>query len=238
MSLYAWINLLSISIPLIASFHPKIRLYQYWHRLLLTMVISMAPYILWDIYFTNQGYWGFNLDYLSGVFFLGLPLEEWLFFISIPYACVFTHVAILVIKNDLILSLKSTSIITFILLSIFIMTGAANYQLAYTFTDMLLATVVLIFVYAYDRQLLRSYYITFLFMLIPFFLVNGVLTGSGIANEVVWYSDDENLGIRLLTIPIEDTVYAFSLILLNLFMFTNLNNFFQKCNTYHENKRF
>jgi lycopene cyclase domain-containing protein len=61
-------------------------------------------------------------------------------------------------------------------------------------------------------------------MLIPFFIVNGILTGSFIENEVVWYSADEIIGIRLFTIPIEDTVYAFTLILTNL----ALVEFFEK----------
>ena len=55
-------------------------------------------------------------------------------------------------------------------------------------------------------------------MLIPFFIVNGILTGSFIENEVVWYNNTENLNIRLFTIPIEDSVYAFTLILLCLFV--------------------
>ncbi len=56
-------------------------------------------------------------------------------------------------------------------------------------------------------------------MLIPFFIVNGVLTGSGIENEVVWYNDAENIGIRLFTIPLEDSAYAFSMLLFNLVLF-------------------
>ncbi|RZV65666.1 MAG: lycopene cyclase domain-containing protein, partial [Flavobacteriaceae bacterium] len=59
-------------------------------------------------------------------------------------------------------------------------------------------------------------YVTFLVMLIPFFIVNGILTGSFIEDQVVWYSDSEIIGIRLFTIPIEDTVYAFTMILTNL----------------------
>ena len=56
------------------------------------------------------------------------------------------------------------------------------------------------------------------------FVVNGILTGTGIEGNVVWYNDDQNLGIRLGTIPVEDTVYAFSMILMNLFLF----DFFKK----------
>ena len=53
--------------------------------------------------------------------------------------------------------------------------------------------------------------------------MNGILTGSFIENEVVWYNNLENLNIRLFTIPIEDTVYAFTLILLNLFVMKSIN---------------
>jgi lycopene cyclase domain-containing protein len=63
-------------------------------------------------------------------------------------------------------------------------------------------------------------------MLIPFFIVNSILTGTFISGEVVWYKNSEILGIRLLTVPIEDTGYAFSLILLNL----QIMNWFQKEN--------
>ena len=50
-------------------------------------------------------------------------------------------------------------------------------------------------------------------MLIPFFIVNGILTGSFIEDQVVWYNNDENLGIRIGTVPVEDSVYAFTMIL-------------------------
>jgi lycopene cyclase domain-containing protein len=61
-------------------------------------------------------------------------------------------------------------------------------------------------------------------MLIPFFIVNGILTGSFIEDQVVWYNNDENLGIRIGTVPIEDSVYAFTMILTVLV----LTNYFDK----------
>ena len=65
---------------------------------------------------------------------------------------------------------------------------------------------------------LQSFYITFLVILIPFFVVNGILTGSFIEGEVVWYNNAENLGIRLGTIPIEDLGYAFNMIFMSILL--------------------
>jgi lycopene cyclase domain-containing protein len=59
-------------------------------------------------------------------------------------------------------------------------------------------------------------------ILIPFLIVNGILTGSFIDGEVVWYNNNENLGIRFFTIPIEDFGYGFSMILFNLLLIGRL----------------
>ena len=219
MSLYFWINLLSISVPFLVSFHPRIKLFKRWGALFASMVIVLIPYIIWDIYFTEHSYWGFNPTYLSGVYIFNLPLEEWLFFICIPYACVFTHEAILILKPKLGVSEKATKIISGILAALFLVLIITQYNKAYTLVDSSFALIALALAYFTNRKLLSQYFITFIFMLIPFFIVNGILTGSGIENEVVWYNDAENLGIRLITIPVEDSAYAFSMLLFNLLFF-------------------
>ena len=53
--------------------------------------------------------------------------------------------------------------------------------------------------------------------LIPFIIVNGILTGSWIEAPIVSYNPSENMGIRLLTIPVEDIFYGFEMILLNIY---------------------
>lgn len=219
MSLYFWIDILSISVPLLVSFHPRIRLYKKWRALFLAIFITLVPFIVWDIYFTIQAYWGFNETYLSGISILHLPVEEWLFFICIPYACVFTHVSILEINPNLSLSKKVSNRVSVILLVIFTLVLLFNFEKAYTSVVMIFALITLGLVKIFDPNLLKTFYLTFLFMLVPFFIVNGVLTGTGIEDNIVWYNDEQNLGVRLGTIPVEDSAYAFSLILMNLSLF-------------------
>ena len=214
--LYLILNLGSLAIPLLFSFHPKLKFYKYWKALFLAISFTMLIFIPWDIWFTQKGYWGFNEIYYLDFKLIGLPIEEWLFFICIPYACVFTHYAMLHYFPDLNLSAKWTKWISWILLLILVIILSFNYERWYTLVNFGLAILLILIVLNLNQELLSRYYLTFLVMLIPFFVVNGILTGSMIENEVVWYNNSENLGIRLFTIPIEDTIYAFSLILLNL----------------------
>ncbi|MCF7561755.1 lycopene cyclase domain-containing protein [Sabulilitoribacter multivorans] len=216
--LYLLLNLGSLAIPFIFSFHPKLKFYKLWKPLFIGILFSMLIFIPWDIIFTKQGVWGFNDDYFLGIKLFSLPIEEWLFFICIPYACVFTHYALLYYFPSLKLSEAITKTISYLLILVLIVLSIYNYDKWYTLINFLLTILLIRVVTTKNVHLLRHYYLTFLVMLIPFFIVNGVLTGGFIENQVVWYNNEENMGIRLFTIPIEDTAYAFTLILLNLFI--------------------
>ena len=225
MSLYLWIDLLSLSVPLLVSFHPRLQLYRHWKFLFLAIAITMVPFIIWDVFFTVEEYWGFNPKYLSGIYIFHLPIEEWLFFICIPYACVFTHLALLELNPKIKLSDQVTKWVTYVLVLLFIALLVFNFSRAYTAVDMIFALIVLFLAYRVRPKLLNSFYLTFLVMLVPFFIVNGVLTGTGIEENIVWYNDAENLGIRMGTIPVEDSAYAFSMILMNLLIFLQFKDF-------------
>ncbi|UCE94131.1 MAG: lycopene cyclase domain-containing protein [Flavobacteriaceae bacterium] len=228
MSLYLWIDLLSLSVPLLVSFHPRLQLYRQWKFLFLAIAITMVPFIIWDVFFTVEQYWGFNPKYLSGIYIFHLPIEEWLFFICIPYACVFTHISLLELNPKIKLSDQVTKRVTYVLGLLFAALLVFNFSKAYTAVDMIFALIVLFLAYRVRPKLLNSFYLTFLVMLIPFFVVNGVLTGTGIEENIVWYNDAENLGIRMGTIPVEDSAYAFSMILMNLLIFLQFKDFEKK----------
>ena len=71
--------------------------------------------------------------------------------------------------------------------------------------------------------------ISYLLTLIPFFIVNGILTDGDFdfvseTNPIVWYNDTENLSIRIITIPIEDFFYW-----LLLFLVWSVSFFCRSC---------
>lgn len=178
----------------------------------------MAVFIPWDIIFTENGFWGFNPDYLTGYYLLGLPVEEWLFFICIPYACIFTHYALLEISPKFRFGHRTTHIIYISLITALIIILWYYYDHWYTLLSFVYALLVLAIVFNSKKELLRSFFATYLVILIPFFIVNGILTGTGIEDQVVWYNNDENLAKRILTIPVEDTIYNLGMLLTVLFV--------------------
>ena len=91
MSYYLWINLLAISVPLLVTFDKRLKFYRNWKYLFPAILGTMLIFVPWDAAKTSMGVWGFNPDHLQGIYLFNLPIEEWLFFIAIPYACMFTY---------------------------------------------------------------------------------------------------------------------------------------------------
>lgn len=223
-SLYLWLNIGSLSIPFLYSFHPKLKLYKKWKYMFPSIVIMMLLFIPWDIVFTGNGYWGFNPDYLTGLYIVNLPIEEWMFFVCIPYACIFTHYALLHYFPNMQLSEKATQFITYFLIFVLLLLVILFYDRWYSLINFSYAIVLIGLMLAYKKALLQKFFLTFLVMLLPFFIVNGVLTGSFIEEQIVWYDNTQNMGIRMFTIPVEDSVYAFTMILTPLV----LTEYFEK----------
>ncbi len=101
------------------------------------------------------------------------------------------------------------------------MIGAALvfYDRIYTvLTFSLTATFVLIAEWFLKSSNLIKIYRVYLIILVPFLIVNGILTGTGLDEPVVWYNNAENMTFRLFTIPPEDIFYGFLLIGLNIIL--------------------
>ena len=94
--------------------------------------------------------------------------------------------------------------------------GLLNLRQLYTsVTFLLLPFIFLIHYLLFKEKLLGRFYLAYLVHLVPFLVVNGVLT----ALPIVWYNNDHNLGIRLTTIPIEDTMYSMVMLLITITAF-------------------
>ena len=222
--LYLWINLLSFIVPFIFSFYPKANFSRKWKFVLPAITITAILFITWDALFTKLGVWGFNPRYTMGIDVFGLPVEEILFFFCIPYACLFTYFALnnLIEKDHLLPFHEIISSLLIILLLVF---GSYFIDRLYTGTTFILTGFFLAFVLLKLRaRFMGRFYLAFAVLVIPFLIVNGVLTGSFIEEPVVWYNNEENMGIRLGTIPPEDLVYAMLMILLSVTIWEKLED--------------
>ena len=212
--LYLWINILSFIVPFLFSFYPKANFSKKWRYVVPAILVTALIFILWDAIFTRIGVWGFNPRYLSGLYFFGLPLEEILFFFCIPYACLFTYFALnhLVDKDHLF---PHQELISSLLITLLLVFGSYYLDKVYTGITFLLTGLFLAFVMLKLRvRFMGRFYFAFAILLIPFFIVNGILTGAVTPEPVVWYNNEETTGIRIGTVPLEDTVYALLLMLL------------------------
>jgi lycopene cyclase domain-containing protein len=208
MSTYAWVDLCSVLVPFLAGFHPRLRFHRCWWALFPGIMVMMGLFIPWDAMFTQTGVWGFNPEHVWRVRVLHLPLEEWLFFVCIPYACVFTYHCLRAIgvRDHWGRHARAISLVLIVGLLAIV---ALNWSRAYTSTAWTMCALWIGFTAFIQRApWLGRFYFTYAVLLLPFLLVNGILTGTGLERPVVWYNDQENLGSRLLTIPVEDVFYG------------------------------
>jgi len=213
--LYLWINVLSFIVPFLLSFYPKANFSKKWRYVLPAIAISAVIFVILDVIFIQLGVWGFNPRYILGFYIIfGLPLEELLLFFCIPYASLFTYFVLnhVIEKDHLFPHQELISSTLIILLLVF---GGYHMDKWYTVISFLVAGLFLAFSLLKLRtRFMGRFYFAFGLLLLPFLIVNGVLTGSFIDEPVVWYNEQENLGIRIGTIPIENFVYALLVVLL------------------------
>lgn len=221
--LYALLLLLSIVVPFALSFDKKLHFYKQWNRILPSITLVAGVYIIFDACFTHLGVWGFNPSYYSSRLIFGLPLEEWLFFFVIPYASLFIHYSFFLYFPNQHFNARFGKVLTLLLMLLF--TVILIYQLEKMYTVYVLSFLLVgLLLSFFDRsRSIDKLYVSFLIILIPFLIVNGILTGSFIDSEVVWYNPAEIIGMRIFTIPIEDFAYGFSMILFNVLIIEWMN---------------
>jgi lycopene cyclase domain-containing protein len=216
---YLLINLSAVSIPVIFSFHPRLQFFKQWKAFFKANILVAPVFIFFDSLFTRYAVWGFNPDYVSGIHLFYLPFEEILFFICIPFACVFTyHCLGLFYRFEW--NKKIENLLVNLLAAALFTIGLFYIDKLYTASTFISLSVLLLLInYFFKVSWMGKFLLVYAVLLIPFLIVNGILTGTGLEQPIVWYNNTENLGIRFLTIPIEDVFYGMELILLHVFFF-------------------
>jgi lycopene cyclase domain-containing protein len=222
---YTYFVILAASIagPLALSFDKKVAFYKNWKFVLPAMLMPALLYILWDAYFTAKGVWYFNDAYITGVKLLNLPVEEVLFFFIVPYCCMFIYACIrsyfpnLYHKKNADLFLKLIAVLLLITGVFYFDKYYTSWTFIFTGTFIFLVYFLKSFFKGFDAV---SFLVSYAICLIPFLIVNGFLT----AMPVVQYNDAENLGIRIYTIPFEDSVYGMLLVLMNVLLYEKLKS--------------
>jgi len=211
---YLLLDILIIIFPFLLSFKWKFSYYRYYKALFPAIAVVGLVYIIWDAIVTARGDWWFNYEYLSGISIVGLPLEEILFFIVVPYSCIFIYENLEFFIPD-----KKTPFNRFFyigLILIFFLAGIFFYYQDYTILALMsCAFFFIIAVWRFPNLLQsRNYWLYIAISMIPFIIFNYLLTSIPIVlynPSAIWGGDGVWNG-RFFTIPLEDFFYNFSML--------------------------
>jgi lycopene cyclase domain-containing protein len=195
------------------SFDRRVAFYRNYRYLFPAILCMMLVFVPWDMAFVAAKIWGFDARYVSGVAIGNLPIEEWLFFPVVSYACLFIYECLgyYVSRNPLERWHRP------ILVGIAILGLAlALTHLPRLYTSLKVGTAsvaILGVLYLLRPSYLARFLLTYLVSWVPFLLMNGILTGAFIDGQVVWYAPAHILGLRIGTIPVEDAYYNLMMLL-------------------------
>ena len=206
---YSFILFFSVIVPFIFSFHKRLQFHLQFKSFFLGLLGMLLIFIPWDIWFTRLGIWGFNPKYLTGLYFFNLPLEECLFFICIPFCCIFTYHVVWTLSKDK--SIKPMKRACWIISFALLLAGVLLNDIMYTASTFIGLSIAMLIAPYYVNM--KVFFKTYLILLFPFLVVNGLLTGSFIEDQIVWYDNNNNISLRILTIPLEDFFYSFFMLL-------------------------
>lgn len=240
---YLLVDLGCLIIPFIFSFHPKLNFYKKWRPFVIGTGVMLIIFVIWDMYFTSLGIWGFNDKYLTGIYIGNLPLEEILFFICIPYASVFTYHCFSIFTAGKSLSNLYIAL-TWAIVAVCLVIGILHYDKWYTASSHFICAIFLLYhLLILKSKYLKTFMLTFLVLLIPFILSNGALTGitfweypiyntnpEGVTEMIVWYNNAENLSTRVFSMPMDDLSYGLTMLLLVVTIYEAVSGSFDKLN--------
>lgn len=218
-SAYLLINIVVIIVPLILTFEKKMKFYKKLPAVAIAILLVGSIYIAWDVVATARGDWDFNSKYLTGFYVFNLPIEEVLFFITIPYAILFLFETAKFYLSDRVLVYNCR---LYAFAGVFFIIASLNFTgQQYTMYTLFYFGLFFLIARLMNASILTSkiYWQFILLSFIPFFAVNYVLTSL----PIVTYSSSAIWNIRITTIPVEDFFYSFSLLSFNILVYETVN---------------
>ncbi len=172
--------------------------------LFFAIAATAVPFVAWDAAVAGR-HWSFEPTRVLGVRLFGLPIEEVLFFVAVPFACLFTWETLLGGPRAALssrLRLAPFAVMALLLPAAYALSAGREYTAA--------ALAALALSAALDRALgtrLFEHPRYWLFLAVVSalgLLFNGYLTGR----PIVLYGAPYFLGLRLGPVPLEDFVYG------------------------------
>jgi len=219
--LYLLILLVLAGITMFLFVKKSIVLITEFKYMLPAIIFSGAVFIMLNIRFLDSGIISFNPNYLAGKYIFNLPFEEWLFLLTISFFAFSVYILVSVKfanfeKPDLFYILSIVLLLGFAFIA-----WSSRQKLVPFFVFFLL---VIYFGYTLFRNRfkihLTKFYISYLIVVIPFFLIKIVLNTL----PVILYNHEFILGIRLLNMPVEEFGNLFLLMLINITIFEYLRD--------------
>jgi len=214
MSVYLLVDILTVIFPLLFSFEKRIRYFRRFRPLFISILVTGTVFLVWDVMATARGDWAFNGRYILGPKLWGIPLEEILFFVVVPYSCLFIYEVLAWVLPDKKIDLH---INLYVVSAVCLGLAWFNRFHAYTATVLVMAGIVTGAVLVTKKEIFysRNFWAFMAISYVPFLVVNYVLTSL----PVVMYSPFAIMGKRFLTIPYEDFLYSYTMLLTNFWIY-------------------
>jgi|ECHnycMinimDraft_1075156.scaffolds.fasta_scaffold00495_5 lycopene cyclase domain-containing protein len=198
-----------IALPgLVSLAYGRLRRIRRVKALLGSTLLTSIPYLIWDHFAVLQGSWTFSRSNTLGLYWFGMPLEEYLFFLSVPLSSLLIYdVARWVLGNAQIRVPKLLFPASSIALASL---GILNVAHSYTSTVLLFTAFILLLTFFLQPHLLSSasFWIFQALSYIPFLAFDHIL----VTLPAFTYGNGAILGIRVFQIPLEEFAYSFSLL--------------------------
>lgn len=209
MSTYMWLLVIIIAVPLAAAVWPwRFRwTSRQWRRFSLVTILVSLPWIILDMWSHGRGWWQYSPEHTSLWRIIGLPIEEVLFFVVVPFACLALLSGIerstsqRYLPHRVVITVCGVIVVAAAVMALLISRER-------TIFDAILAIIVIAVMASQWQRWTISDGIWWLVVIGLFLICNTILTSV----PIVTYNYNYGSMVRIGSIPVEDVFYNLSLL--------------------------